>query len=150
MKTTNRREAILSKTEYDIMSIIWDINHSVSAREIYDHLPEPQPAYTTLANEMRMLYEKGFVDHFKKDGEGKTHHFIAKIGRAEYVRKAMHDVKKTFFGGSLRSMLSYFIREEEISEEELVAFLHEMETPQPPLGGVNEHLTLNSDTDSKL
>ncbi len=27
MKTTNRRESILSKTEYDIMSIIWDINH---------------------------------------------------------------------------------------------------------------------------
>ena len=65
MKTTNRREGILSKTEYDIMSIIWDVNRSVSAREIYDLLPEPQPAYTTLANEMRMLYEKGFVDHFK-------------------------------------------------------------------------------------
>jgi len=129
MKTTNRRESILSKTEYDIMSIIWDVNRSVSAREIYDLLPEPQPAYTTLANEMRMLYEKGFVDHFKKDGEGKTHHYIARIGKAEYVRKAMHDVKRTFFGGSLRSMLSYFIREEEISEEELISFLQEMESP---------------------
>ncbi len=73
MKTTNRREAILSKTEYDIMSIIWDINRSVSAREIYDLL-DPKPAYTTLATEMRMLYEKGFVDYFKKDGEGKTHY----------------------------------------------------------------------------
>ena len=151
MKTTNRREGILSKTEYDIMSIIWDVNRSVSAREIYDLLPEPQPAYTTLANEMRMLYEKGFVDHFKKDGEGKTHHYIARIGKAEYVRKAMHDVKRTFFGGSLRSMLSYFIREEEISEEELINFLHEMEAPScSPFGGVNEHSTLNSDTDSKL
>lgn len=129
MKTTNRRESILSKTEYDIMSIIWDFNHSVSAREIYDQLPEPKPAYTTLANEMRMLYEKGFVDHFKKEGEGKTHHYIARVGKAEYVRKAMHDVKRTFFGGSLRSMLSYFIREEEISEEELIEFLHELETP---------------------
>ena len=142
MKTTNRRESILSKTEYDIMSIIWDINHSVSAREIYDQLPEPKPAYTTLANEMRMLFEKGFVDHFKKDGEGKTHHFVAKVGRAEYVRKAMHDVKRTFFGGSLRSMLSYFIREEEISEEELIEFLHEMEAPSDsPLGGGDNHQT---------
>jgi len=111
------------------MSIIWDFNHSVSAREIYDQLPEPKPAYTTLATEMRTLYEKGFVDHFKKDGEGKTHHYVAKIGKAEYVRKAMHDVKRTFFGGSLRSMLSFFIREEEISEEELIEFLHEMEDP---------------------
>ena len=142
MKTTNRRESILSKTEYDIMSIIWDINHSVSAREIYDQLPEPKPAYTTLANEMRMLFEKGFVDHFKKDGEGKTHHFVARVGRAEYVRKAMHDVKRTFFGGSLRSMLSYFIREEEISEEELIEFLHEMEAPSDsPLGGGDNHQT---------
>lgn len=127
MKTTNRREAILSKTEYDIMSIIWDINRSVSAREIYDLL-DPKPAYTTLATEMRMLYEKGFVDYFKKDGEGKTHYYIAKIGKGEYVRKAMHDVKKTFFGGNLRSMLSFFIREEELSEEELINFLHELES----------------------
>ncbi|MBQ5937751.1 MAG: BlaI/MecI/CopY family transcriptional regulator [Bacteroidaceae bacterium] len=127
MKTNNRREAILSKTEYDIMSIIWDINRSVSAREIYDLL-DPKPAYTTLATEMRMLYEKGFVDYFKKDGEGKTHYYIAKIGKGEYVRKAMHDVKKTFFGGNLRSMLSFFIREEELSEEELINFLHEMES----------------------
>lgn len=127
MKTNNRREAILSKTEYDIMSIIWDINRSVSAREIYDLL-DPKPAYTTLATEMRMLYEKGFVDYFKKDGEGKTHYYIAKIGKGEYVRKAMHDVKKTFFGGNLRSMLSFFIREEELSEEELINFLHELES----------------------
>ncbi len=127
MKTNNRREAILSKTEYDIMSIIWDINRSVSAREIYDLL-DPKPAYTTLATEMRMLYEKGFVDYFKKDGEGKTHYYIAKIGKGEYVRKAMHDVKKTFFGGNLRSMLSFFIREEELSEEELISFLHELES----------------------
>ena len=127
MKTTNKREAILSKTEYDIMSIIWDINRSVSASEIYEQL-DPKPAYTTLATEMRMLYEKGFVDYFKKDGEGKTHYYIAKIGKGEYVRKAMHDVKKTFFGGNLRSMLSFFIREEELSEEELINFLHEMES----------------------
>ena len=127
MKTTNRREAILSKTEYDIMSIIWDINRSVSAREIYELL-DPKPAYTTLATEMRMLYEKGFVDYFKKDGEGKTHYYIAKIGKGEYVRKAMHDVKKTFFGGNLRSMLSFFIREEELSEEELINFLHDLES----------------------
>ena len=98
MKTNNRREAILSKTEYDIMSIIWDINRSVSAREIYEQLDE-----------------------------GKTHYYIAKIGKGEYVRKAMHDVKKTFFGGNLRSMLSFFIREEELSEEELINFLHELE-----------------------
>ena len=119
MKTNNRRETILSKTEYDIMSIIWDINRSVSAREIYEQL-DPKPAYTTLATEM-------FVDYFKKDGEGKTHYYIAKIGKGEYVRKAMHDVKKTFFGGNLRSMLSFFIREEELSEDELINFLHEME-----------------------
>ena len=91
MKTTNRREAILSKTEYDIMSIIWDINRSASAREIYDLL-DPKPAYTTLATEMRTLYEKGFVDYFKKDGEGKTHYYIAKIGKGEYVRKREKDL----------------------------------------------------------
>lgn len=128
MRTKNRRETLLSKTEYDIMSIIWDFNQSVSVRDIYEQLPEPKPAYTTLATEMRTLYEKGFVDYFKKDGKGKTHYYIAQIGRAEYIRKAMHDVKKTFFGGSLRSMLCFFIHEEQLSEEELTDFLHELES----------------------
>lgn len=122
-----RREGTLSKTEYDIMSILWDINHSASARDIYEHIPDPKPAYTTLANEMRMLFEKGFVDYFKKEGEGKTHQYIAKVGRPEYIRRSMQDVKKTFFGGSIRSMLSYFIQEEELTEEELLTFLHEIE-----------------------
>lgn len=122
-----KRETTLSKNEYDIMSILWDFNHSVSAREIYDRIEEPRPAYTTLATEMRTLFEKGFVDYFKREGEGKSHQYVAKVGRAEYVRRTMLDVKKTFFGGSLRSMLSYFIQEEELTEEELIGFLREME-----------------------
>lgn len=123
-----RQEGTLSKTEYDIMSILWAFNRSATAREIYEQIPDPKPAYTTLANEMRMLYEKGFVDYFKKEGEGKAHRYQVKVGRAEYVRRTMLDVKKTFFGGSLRSMLSYFIQEdEELSEEELLAFLRDME-----------------------
>lgn len=110
------------------MSILWELNHSASARDIYEQIGEPKPAYTTLANELRTLFEKGFVEHFKKDGEGKTHYYKAIVGRAEYVRRTMIDVRKTFFGGSLRSMLSYFIQEEELSEEELLDFLREMET----------------------
>lgn len=123
----SKRGTTLSKTEFDIMSILWDFNHSVSAREIYEKMEDPKPAYTTLATQMRTLFEKGYVDFFKKEGEGKTHQYIAKVGRAEYVRRTMLDVKKTFFGGSLRSMLSYFIQEEELSEEELLAFLRDME-----------------------
>lgn len=110
------------------MSILWEMNHSASARDIYEKIEEPRPAYTTLANELRTLFEKGFVDYFKKEGEGKSHRYIAKVGRAEYVRRTMLDVKKTFFGGSLRSMLSYFIQEEELTEEELLDFLREMES----------------------
>lgn len=123
-----RREATLSKTEYDIMTILWDINQSATAREIYERLTAPKPAYTTLANEMRMLVEKGFVEYFKKEGEGKAYRYKMKIGRAEYIRRTMQDVKKTFFGGNLRSLLTYFIQQEELSEEELLDFLREMET----------------------
>lgn len=122
------REHTLSKKEYDIMSILWELNQSVSARDIYERIEEPRPAYTTLANELRMLCEKGFVDYFKREGEGKTYRYKAIVGRAEYVRRTILDVKKTFFGGSLRSMLSYFIQEEELTEEELLDFLREMES----------------------
>ena len=44
----------------------------------------------------------------------------------------MHDVKKTFIGGSLCSMFSYFIQEEELTEEDLLSFLHELEKEECP------------------
>ena len=49
------------------------------------------------------------------------------VSRAEYTRRTMQDVKKNFFGGSLKSMFSYFIREENLTPEEIQELLASVE-----------------------
>lgn len=118
-----RKENTLTKVEFQIMSILWDINHSACIWDILDRYEEPKPAYTTISTYMKVLYEKGYVDYFKSKGEGKTHLYIAKITRAEYARKAMQEIKKGLFGGSLKSMICFFVKEENLSAEEIKELL---------------------------
>lgn len=113
----------LTKVEFDVMSALWNINHSATVNDILERFAEPKPAYTTVATYMKLLQEKGYVDYFKVKGEGKAKIYQAKITRAEYTRQAMADVKKDFFGGSLRSMLNFFVKEENLSDEEIADLL---------------------------
>ena len=113
----------LTKAEFDVMSTLWDINHSATVHDILEHFAEPKPAYTTVATYMKLLLEKGYVDYFKVKGEGKAKIYQAKITRAEYTRLVMADVKKDFFGGSLRSLLNFFVKEENLSDEEIADLL---------------------------
>lgn len=109
------------------MSILWDINHAACGHDILNRYEEPKPTYTTIATYMKILYEKGFVDYFKKEGQGKTQWYVAKITRQEYTRMTMQSVKKNFFDGSLKSMFSYFIKEEKLSTEEIMELLQTIE-----------------------
>lgn len=122
-----RNDNTLTKAEFDVMSIMWDINHSVCIHDILDHYEDPKPAYTTVATYMKILHEKGYVDFFKVKGEGKKQMFVAKVTRAEYTKRTMDNVKKDFFGNNLKSMFSYFVSEEQLSREEIRELLNMIE-----------------------
>ena len=130
-KTPNRfmkkKDNTLTKVEFQVMSILWDINHSACAWDIIERWEEPKPAYTTIATYLKMLYERGYVDFFKNKGEGKTHMYVAKIGRAEYTRKTMQEVKKNFFDDSIKSMFSFFVKEENLSADDIRELLGMLE-----------------------
>lgn len=118
-----RKENILTKVEFEVMSILWDLDRPSCAWDVLNSWPEPRPAYTTVATYLKVLYEKGYLDYFKTKGEGKTHMYVALVSRAEYTRRTMQDVKKNCFGGSLKSMFSYFVREEKLTPDEIQSLL---------------------------
>lgn len=119
-------DKVLTKTEFTVMSILWDINHSACGHDILERYPEPNPTYTTIATYMKILYEKGYVDYFKKDGGGKTQWYVAKVTRQEYTRQTMQDVKDSFFDGSLKSMLNFFVREEKLTVDDIRDLLNSL------------------------
>ena len=118
-----RKDNTLTKVEFEVMNILWDLPKGVCAWDILDRYEEPKPAYTTIATYLKVLYEKGYLDFHKVDGQGKTHRYVPLITRAEYTRRTMQEVKKNFFGGSAKSMLSYFVHEENLSPDEVKELL---------------------------
>ena len=113
----------LTKAEMEIMNILWDEGKAMSTHAIIAKYPEPRPAYSTIATFMKILTTKEFVS-FRKGTEGdKTFYFYPQISRAEYTRRFMKEVKDSFFGGSLKSLICFFAEEEEISDKDLQEIL---------------------------
>lgn len=122
-KKMKRKDNALTKVEFDVMNILWDIHGGACAWDILEHYEDPKPAYTTIATYLKVLYEKGFLDFHKVGGQGKTHRYVPLVTRAEYTRRTMQEVKKNFFGGSVKSMLNYFVSEEKLSQDEIKELL---------------------------
>lgn len=118
-----RKDNTLTKVEFEVMNILWDIPKGACAWDIIERCEEPKPAYTTIATYLKVLYEKGFLDYHKVEGQGKTHRYVPLVTRAEYTHRTMQEVKRDFFGGSVKSMLSYFVSEENLSPEDVKELL---------------------------
>ena len=107
----------LTKAETQLMNILWNLpEQKGSSAEIMAQYPEPKPALTTLLTFLKMLQEKGFVAA-EKIGRGSI--FSALISKSDYTSYYMREVKNTFFGGSLTSLVSFFAKEEHLSEKEI-------------------------------
>ena len=126
-----QKERILTKVEFQMMSILWDIGHPACGHDILERYPDPKPTYTTIASYLRILYEKGFVEYTKRDGAGKTQWYKATMTRQQYTRQTMQEVKKNFFDGSLKSMFSFFVKEEKLSADDIQEMLNEINKSQP-------------------
>ncbi|MBP3214231.1 MAG: BlaI/MecI/CopY family transcriptional regulator [Bacteroidaceae bacterium] len=109
----------LTKAEMEIMNVLWERSEGMTTHEIIEEYPEPKPAYSTIATFLKILTNKGFIQSHKQEGGGKTFVFTPTISREAYTNRVMKEVKSTFFGNSLKSMLSFFARQEEVSEEDL-------------------------------
>ena len=117
-------ERTLTKAEMEIMNILWThdegaMEKGMTTHEIIEQYPEPQPAYSTIATFLKILTTKGFIRSQKQESGGKTFYFFPLITREAYTNRVMKEVKTTLFKGSFKSMLSFFVEQEKVSEEDL-------------------------------
>lgn len=124
-----RNDNTLTKVEFEVMNILWDIDGAACAWDVIERYEEPKPAYTTVATYLKVLCEKGYLDFHKVEGQGKTHRYVPLVTRAEYTRRTMQEVKKNFFGGSVKSMLNYFVMEENLTPDEVKELLKLVDYP---------------------
>ena len=109
----------LTKAEMEIMNILWDLGKPANVREVIEKYTDPKPAYSTTATFLNILTKKGFVSQERKENEGKSFFYSPQISREDYTRRVMTDVKDSFFGGSAKSLVNFFCREEKLSVDEI-------------------------------
>ena len=52
----------LTKAEEEVMQLLWQLKKA-NVASLIDELPEPKPAYNTVSTIVRILEDKGFVNH---------------------------------------------------------------------------------------
>ncbi len=104
------------------MQILWDLEEG-SVAMIIEQLPEPKPAYNTISTIVRILESKQFVD-YRKAGRG--HIYFPKVLKAEYSNQSINKLVDGYFQGSFSSMVSFFMKKNDISITELETILKDI------------------------
>ena len=101
------------------MHILWKLEKA-NVAAIIEELSEPKPAYNTVSTIVRILEDKGFVDHEKV---GKGHMYFPLLKKADYSNQSINKLVNSYFQGSFQSMVSFFMKKNDISLEELEEIL---------------------------
>lgn len=112
----------LTKAEEEIMQVLWSLENAF-VKDIIEQLPEPKPHYNTVSTIVKILEEKGFVDH---ESFGKSNRYFSLVSKDEYSKKSMKQFVVKYFDGSFVNMMSFFAKEKDISVKELEEILNEI------------------------
>lgn len=112
----------LTKAEEEVMHVLWQLQ-KCNVASIIEELPEPKPAYNTISTIVRILEGKGFVDHEK---QGKGYLYFPVVKKADYSNQSINKLVDGYFQGSFKSMVSFFMKKNDMSLKELESILQEI------------------------
>lgn len=105
----------LTKAEEQVMQAVWRVGKGF-AGEIAAAVDEPKPAYRTVLTEIRILEQKGYVGHNEFNGNNQYYPMVSK---SEYSGRMLGSLMKNYFNASYASLVSFFIEDKNITDEEL-------------------------------
>ena len=117
----------LTKAEEEIMQVVWQLQ-KCNVAAVIEKLPEPKPAYNTVSTIVRILESKGFVNHEK---EGKGYLYFPLVQKADYSNQSINKLVDGYFQGSFKSMVSFFMKKNDMSLSELESVLNEIKKEKP-------------------
>jgi BlaI family transcriptional regulator, penicillinase repressor len=109
----------LTKAEEQVMQIIWKLNKAF-LREIVDAMPVPRPHQNTVATLLKILIDKKFV---KADVIGRMNQYYPAVSKDDYSKTTMKTLVKGYFEGSFSDAVSFMVKENNLSIEELELLL---------------------------
>jgi|SRR5699024_2721824 len=113
----------LTRAEEEIMQLLWKLKKA-NVAELIEEMEAPKPAYNTVSTIVRILVDKKFVDYTKK---GRGHFYFPIIDKETYSSFSVSKLKNNYFNGSLKNMVSFFVKKEKLSLSDLQDILDQVD-----------------------
>lgn len=110
----------LTPQEEQLMIFVWQYGKGF-VKDYRDLYPDPKPPYTTVATIIKKLENKGYVSSRLY---GNTYEYSPKIKEGDYKKSFVSGVVNNFFSNSYKEMVSFFAKEEKLSEKDLEEILN--------------------------
>jgi len=113
----------LTRREREIMNVVFSLGNRASAEDIRARLTDP-PGDSSVRVMLARLEKKG---HLKHQQDGVRYVYSATTSRAAAKRTALQQYVQTFFGGSLRQMMTALVSEAPWTDEDLDGLQNEID-----------------------
>ncbi|TNE73220.1 BlaI/MecI/CopY family transcriptional regulator [bacterium] len=120
----------LTKAEEEVMHYVWQFEECL-VRDIVSEMPEPKPAYNTVSTIVRILEKKEFIGHKEN---GKSYIYFPLVSKAEYTRFSIKNLIQGYFGGSYKKAVSFFVKEDELSVQDVESLLEQIKSNESNKG----------------
>ncbi|MBP7556724.1 MAG: BlaI/MecI/CopY family transcriptional regulator [Chitinophagaceae bacterium] len=112
----------LTKAEEQVMQVLWKLEQAF-LRDIVDAMPAPRPHQNTVATLLKILVEKEFVG---VNVIGRQHQYYPLLSKEDYSKRSMRQLVKGYFEGSFSNVVTFLVKENNISVEELESLLQQI------------------------
>jgi predicted transcriptional regulator len=113
----------LTRREREIMNALFALGNRASAEDIRARISTP-PGDSAVRVMLTRLEKKGYLKHQQ---DGLRYIYSATISPAAAKRTALRQYLQTFFGGSLKQMMTALVNEADWTDEELDALRDEID-----------------------
>jgi predicted transcriptional regulator len=113
---------VLTKAEEQIMQAIWNLDKAF-LRDIVEELPDPKPHQNTVATILKILIDKEFVG---VNVFGRMHQYFPLVSKEAYSESTMKNLVKGYFEGSFSNAVSFMVKENNLSVEDLELLLSQL------------------------
>ena len=123
-----KRSPTLTEAELRLMDVLWSCGEC-TVGDVVDALGDPPLAYNTVLTTLRILENKGYVQH---RSVGRAFVYVQKIGRDQARSSVIDYVISRFFDNSPRALMLQLLDDEKLGEadvERIRTLLERTETP---------------------
>ncbi|MGV3459980.1 MAG: BlaI/MecI/CopY family transcriptional regulator [Flavobacterium sp.] len=106
----------LTKTEEQLMQFLWQ-KEKAFMKDLLEMFDEPKPAATTVATLLKRVTDKGFVAY---NEAGNSREYFPLVKKTDYFSGQVNGMIKSFFNDSAAQFASFFTKETNLSEAELI------------------------------